>query len=126
MRTYKNTKILIIVSVVLLMAFSGCTAQNEKVVKTPNGDVKVSEGSGGASWCKSGTTITTNSGGKQASFVIKGITNYEGKEVCESSVDSDEGSMTIYTSQDSTYYVMVTKDKSGKVINTVDMSQPKK
>lgn len=125
MKTSKNTKILLILSIVLLIAFSGCTAPNEKVIKTPGGDVKVSEGSG-PGWCKTGTTMTqTGPDGKQVSYAIKGITTYEGKEVCESGWSSGEGSYTMYTGADGTYNVMIMKDTSGKETK-IDISQPKK
>lgn len=125
MKTYKNAKILVVLSIILLMAFAGCTAKNEQTIQTPGGDVKVVEGAG-PDWCKAGTK-TTQSGptGEQVSFEVKGIVNYEGKEVCESGWTSGDGSVATYTNEDSTYYVMIVKDKSGKVMNKVDMSQPK-
>jgi outer membrane lipoprotein-sorting protein len=124
MKTSKNIKILAMLCVILLIAFSGCTAKNEQVVKTPGGDVKVSEGSG-PDWCKAGTSITTTGpDGKKASFVIKGVTNYEGKEVCESDYIGNGESTIIYTSQDSKYRIMIIKDKSGNETK-IDISMPK-
>jgi len=125
MKTYKNTKILVVLSIILLTAFAGCTSTNEKVVPVPGGNVKVVEGAG-PDWCKAGTKMTqTGPNGEQISFEVKGIVNYEGKEVCESGWISGDGSVTTYTNADSTYYIMIMKDKSGKVMNKVDMSQPK-
>jgi len=124
MITYKNTKILVILSIILLMAFAGCTTPNEQVIKTPDGDVKVVEGTG-SDWCKTGTKMTQTGPNGEQVFEIKGIVNYEGKDVCESGWTSDDGSVVTYTNEDSTYYVMIVKDKSGKVVNKVDMSQPK-
>jgi len=124
MKKGKNTIILLILSVVLLMAFSGCSSPSEQVIKTPDGEVKISEGSG-PDWCKTGTMMTTTGpDGKQVSYAIKGITTYEGKEVCESGWDSNEGSYKMYVSKDSTYYIMVITDKFGKETK-IDMSQPK-
>ena len=75
-KTGKNVKVLMIISIILLTAFAGCTTK-EQTITTPGGDLKVSQGSGsGPAWCKIGTKMTT-------------------------------------------------KDKSGKVINKLDMSQPK-
>lgn len=125
MKAGKSTKIMLILSVVLLIAFSGCTAKNDQVIKTPNGDVKVSEGSG-PDWCKKGTTVTaTGPDGRQVSYSVKGITSYEGKEVCESSWSSDDGSYKTYVNKDSTYSVMIFTDKSGKETK-MGTSQPAK
>jgi hypothetical protein len=125
-KTGKNGKVLVIISIILLIAFAGCTGK-EQTITTPDGNVKVSQGSGsGPAWCKAGTKMTTTgANGQQGSYEIKGIVNYEGREVCLSEYISDEGSMEQYFSEDSSYVVMITKDKSGKVINKIDMSQPK-
>ncbi|NJD53370.1 MAG: hypothetical protein FIB07_10940 [Candidatus Methanoperedens sp.] len=125
-KTSKNVKAIIILSIILLTAFAGCTTK-EQTISTPGGDLKVSQGSGsGPAWCKTGTKMTmTGATGQQGSFEIKGIVNYEGREVCMSEYVGDEGSMEQYFSQDSSYMVMVTKDKSGKIINKLDISQPK-
>jgi hypothetical protein len=125
MKTSKNTKVLIILSVVLLIAFSGCVSKSGQVANTSGGDIKVSEVSG-QDWCKSGTKMMTTGGdGKQTSLTVKGMVNYEGREVCEASWDSSEGTMTTYMNKDSTYYMMIVKDKSGNMIKKIDMSQPK-
>jgi len=124
-KTGKNVKVIIILSIVLLTAFAGCTTK-EQTISTPGGDLKVSQGSGsGPAWCKIGTKMTMTGVGQQGSYEIKGIVNYEGKEVCLSEYISDAGSMEQYFSEDSSYMVMITKDKSGKVINRLDMSQPR-
>lgn len=125
MRIYKNTKILIVLSIILLIAFAGCTGKKEQTISSPGGDVKVVEGSG-PNWCKAGMTMTqAGPNGVQVTFEVKGITTYEGKEVCESGWTSNEGTMTTYTNEDSSYYVMILKDKTGKETR-IDMSQPKK
>jgi hypothetical protein len=127
MKTSKNIKILLILSVILLMVFSGCTAPKEQVAKTPSGDVKVSEGSGGPDWCKAGTSMTQGQQG-QFSFVIKGLTTYKGQEVCEADATYDQGgqpaSVKYYFSKDNKYMHMIMKDASGKVINEQDMNAP--
>lgn len=125
MKTNKSTKILIILSIIGLIAFAGCTGKQDTIT-TPDGDVKISEGGSGPAWCKAGTKMTTTmTDGKQGSFEIKGITNYEGREVCELEMINNEEYITQYFNEDSSYLVMITKDKSGNVINKVDMSQPK-
>ncbi len=125
MKTKRSTKILIILSIIGLIAFAGCTGKQD-TIKTPDGEIKISEGGSGPAWCKAGTKMTnTGPDGKQVSWGIKGITNYEGKEVCELEMISNEGSTTQYFNEDSSYLVMIQKDKSGNVINKVDMSQPK-
>ncbi|HMB45253.1 MAG TPA: hypothetical protein VKL21_05475 [Candidatus Methanoperedens sp.] len=125
MKSNKSTKILIILSIIGLIAFAGCTGKQDTIT-TPDGDVKISEGGSGPDWCKTGTKMTTTGAdGKQGYFEIKGSTNYEGKEVCESQWSSDDGSVTQYFNEDSSYLVIITKDKSGKEINKVVNSQPK-
>ena len=108
-----------------MAAFAGCTGKNEKTISSPNGDINVVEGSG-PNWCKTGSTmIQTGPNGEKVTFEIKGIVNYEGKEVCQSGYTSNDGGMTIYVNEDSSYYVMIIKDKTGKETK-IDMSQPKK
>ena len=125
MKSNKSTKILIILSIIGLIAFAGCTGKQD-TIKTPDGEIKVSEGGSGPDWCKAGTRMTTTGAdGKQGSFEIKGITNYEGKEVCELEMISNEGPITQYFNEDQSYLVIITKDKSGKEINKVVNSQPK-
>ena len=128
-KTGKNAKVVMILSIVLLIAFAGCTGK-EQTVSTPNGDVKVSQGSGlGPDWCKAGASMT-NAGpqGSSYSFVIKGITTYQGKEVCEAGATFDQGGQSMnvvyYYSQDNKYMYMIMKDASGKIINEMDTSTP--
>ena len=56
MKTYKNAKILIILSIVLLVTFAGCTGK-ENTIKTKCGDVKMSECSG-PNWYQAVTKVT--------------------------------------------------------------------
>ena len=122
MQICKNIKILLIALVILLIAFSGCVTRNEQVTKTQTGNVNVSEGSG-PDWCKPGSVMTmTLQDGKQVSYSIKGITTYEGKEVCESGWNNTDGSYNTYMNQNKTYNVMVVTDKSGKETR-IDMSK---
>jgi hypothetical protein len=127
MKTGKGTKILLVLSVMLLIAFSGCTAKNEQTINTPNGDVKVSQGVVGPDWCKAGTSMTQGQQG-QFSFVIKGLTTYKGQEVCEADATYDQGgqsaSVKYYFSKDNKYMHMIMKDASGKIINEQDINSP--
>lgn len=125
-KTGKNVKIFIILSIILLIAFAGCAAKDQTIT-TPDGEVKVSQGSGsGPAWCKAGTKMTqTGANGQQGSYEIKGIVNFEGKEVCLSEVTSNEGTMEQYFNEDSSYMVIISKDKSGKEISRQELSQPK-
>lgn len=127
MKTDKNNKILIVLSIVLLIAFAGCTGKNEQTISSPNGDVKVSQGDSGPDWCKAGTSMTQGQQG-QFSFVIKGLTTYKGQEVCEADAEYDQGgqatSVKYYFSKDNKYMHMIMKDASGKIINEQDINAP--
>lgn len=114
-----------ILSIILLVAFAGCTGKDQTIT-TPDGNVKISQGSGsGPSWCKAGTKITSTGASGQGSFEIKGIVNFEGKEVCLSEVTTGEGTVEQYFNEDSSYMVIISKDKSGKEISRQELSQPK-
>ena len=65
-KTGKNVKVFIILSIILLIAFAGCTGKDQTIT-TPDGEVKISKGSGsGPDWCKAGTKITlTGANGKR-------------------------------------------------------------
>jgi len=131
MKIYKNTKILMVLSIVLLIAFAGCTSKTEQTIQSPGGDIKVVEGSG-PDWCKTGSSMTSEQTTQgQYSYVIKGITTYKGQEVCEAeatvSAAGQQGySMTYYFSKDTKFAHIIMKDASGKVINDMDVTQPTK
>jgi hypothetical protein len=129
MKTCKTAKIMLVLSVVLLVAFSGCTAKNEQTINTPNGDAKVSQGVVGPDWCKTGTSMTQGQQG-QFSFIIKGLTTYKGQEVCEADATYDQGrhsaNVTYYFSKDNKYMHMIMKDVSGNVINEQDINKSSK
>ncbi len=130
MRIYKNTKVLIVLSIILLAAFAGCTGKNEQTVNQsvpPDDGIKTSGESGKASgWCSTGTKMDIpNPTGQKATFEIKGITNYEGKDVCWAEYKYSEGSMAEYFNQDQSYAVLIVKDKNGKDLQKMDLAQPK-
>lgn len=122
-----KTTVVTILLIVTIAIIAGCIG-NEQTVKTPSGDVKVSQGTGaGPDWCKAGTSVTSNQQG-QYSFVIKGLTTYKGQEVCEATATFDSagqsGSMIYYFSKDNKYMHMIMKDASGKIINEIDTNSP--
>ncbi len=120
----KTTTVTILL-IVTIAIIAGCVG-NEQTVKTPSGDVKISQGSGtGPDWCKAGTKITASSPEGEGSFTIKGITTYQGKDVCESEWTTTDGTMTQYFNEDGSFTATVMKDKTGKVIREFNYSAPK-
>jgi len=121
-----------ILSIIAVVIFSGCTEKPKTEIQTETGNVTVSqEGGMGPGWCKAGATTTITSAGAsgQMSYMIKGITSYKGKQVCEAEgkVTGEAqgvGSWTYYYSQDGSYAVMVMKDSSGNVLNEVNVKNP--
>ena len=141
-------KKLIILSIVAVMIFSGCTEKtgtdiqtkdiNSKKtvtdIKTTDGKLTISEGTGeGADWCKAGTSSTFASnapnGQGSSTFIIKGITTYKGRQVCEAETritgtGSDTISYSYYYSHDEKYGAWIMKDASGKVIGENEVNNP--
>lgn len=114
--------ILLIVTIAII---AGCIGK-EQTIKTPSGDVKVSQGTGaGPNWCKAGTSVTSSSPQGEGSFTIKGMTTYQGKDVCESEWATTDGTMTQYFNEDGSFTATVIKDKTGKVIQEFNYSAPK-
>lgn len=120
-----KTTALVVLLVMISIIIAGCIG-NEQTVKTPSGDVKVSQGTGtGPDWCKAGTSVTSSGPQGEGSFTIKGMTTYQGKDVCESEWTTTDGTMTQYFSEDGSFVATVTKDKTGKVIQEFNYSAPK-
>lgn len=117
--------VVVIVSIILISIFSGCTGNKNEVTTATGEKVTVKDGGAGPSWCKEGTQITSTGAQGQTSFVIKGITTYKGNEVCEAEYTYNEGSMTQYFNEKGDYIIMVYKDKSGKIIQEVNANNPK-
>lgn len=109
-----KTTTVVILLVIASVITAGCVGKKEETIKTPGGDIKVSQGSG-PDWCKAGTQITSSGPQGQGSFTINGITKYKGKEVCEAEWISDQGTLVQYFTEDGSYMTMIMKDKSGKV-----------
>ena|SRR3990167_903501 len=121
----KNKMILVIISIfVIATTLSGCVT-GPKTIETPGGKVTVNEGGTGPDWCKAGTKITASGQGQQGSFEIKGMTTHNGTEVCQAEYVYDQGSMVQYFNQKGDYMVMVYKDKDGKVIQEMNIANPK-
>lgn len=124
MRLYK---MMIVFLVVLSLFVTGCIG-NKQTIVTPEGTTEIENiGSG---WCKEGTKITTNTPQGTGTFIIKGITTYKDKEVCEALYqvtgdDIEGGTMTQYYTKDGKYSVIVYKDASGDVVNEIEMNIPK-
>lgn len=120
----KTTAVTILL-IVAIAIIAGCVG-NEQTVKTSSGDVKISQGTGtGPEWCKAGTKITASGPQGEGSFTIKGITTYQGKDVCESEWATTDGTMTQYFNEDGSFTATVMKDKTGKVIQEFNYSAPK-
>ena len=127
-------KKVIILSVIAVLIFSGCTEKTGTEIQTNDGKLTVSEGTGsGPDWCKAGTSSTygSNSPGGEGSFkyIIKGITTYKGKQVCEAEAkitgsNAETVYYTQYFSQDQKYVAMIMKDSSGKVISENEFNNP--
>jgi len=116
---------LVVLLIMISVIIAGCIG-NEQIIETPSGNVKISQGSGsGPDWCKTGTQITSTGPQGEGSFVIKGITTYQGKEVCESELTYNEGTMTQYFNSGGTFTATVVKDKTGKVIQEFNYTIPK-
>lgn len=120
-----NKKIMVTILSVFIMTtvLSGCTGPKE--IDTPAGKVTVDEGRTGPDWCKTGMKVTSSDQqGQQGSFEIKGLTQHNGTEVCEAEIVHEEGTLTQYFNEKGDYIVMIYKDKSGKVIQEVNMVNP--
>jgi len=119
----RNKIVLTVLLIFVITTLSGCVT-GPKEVTTSEGKVKIEEGGTGPDWCKKGTKITASGPQGQGSFEIKGITTYKEKEVCEAEYIYDQGSMVQYFNEDSSYMVMVYKDKDGKVTQEINVANP--
>lgn len=122
----KNKMILATISMLVITTMlSGCVT-GPKTVTGPGGESAIlNEGGVGPDWCKAGTKITASGQGQQGSFEIKGITTYKGTEVCQAEYVYDQGSMVQYFNEKGDYMVMIYKDKNGKVIQEMNIVNPK-
>ncbi len=116
--------LLIMVSAIV----AGCAGPKTEY-QTEAGKVTISEGAGaGPEWCKAGTTMNAASAGGQMTYVVKGLTTYKGKQVCEADAKftgaGPEMYYTQYFTQDGSYIVMIIKDASGNVLSENEMKNP--
>ncbi|MDO9098585.1 MAG: hypothetical protein Q7U60_10750 [Candidatus Methanoperedens sp.] len=108
--------LLIMVSAIV----AGCAGPKTEI-QTEAGKVTVQEGAGiGPEWCKAGTTVTLAE--NQMTLVVKGLTTYKGKQVCEmegkfTGAGIDPMYSTQYVTQDGSYIVTIIKDASGNVLS---------
>lgn len=115
---------LVILSIFVIATLSGCVTE-PKTITTPEGQkVTMEEGSIGPDWCKKGTKMTSSGAGQLGSLEIKGITKYDGKDVCEAEYIHDQGSMIQYFNENGDYAVMIYKDTSGNIIQTINLNDP--
>lgn len=140
MKTSKNMKLLLILSAILLIAFSGCTAPSEQAngasqgdAKTPQGDMKTSQGDVKTSQgdVKTSQGDVKISGGKEnvlASCVkgelqklpmgrtqqIMGVVDYKGNPYCLAVITDEWGTIEAYGN--GTYEFTIFKDLSGNVV----------
>lgn len=127
-------KKIIILSLLVVIIFSGCTEKTGTEIQTNEGTLTVSEGTGsGPEWCKAGTssTFASNAPGSEGSvnYVVKGLITYKGKQVCEleAKVTGSNAETVYYTqyfSQDEKYFAMIIKDSSGNILSENEVNNP--
>ncbi len=118
-------KIMILLIMASIIA-AGCVGPKTEI-QTEAGKVTVQEGIGiGPEWCKAGTTVTLAE--NPMTLVVKGLTTYKGKQVCEyngkMTVSGQEMYSTQYFTQDGSYFVTIIKDASGKVLSENEGTNP--
>jgi len=96
--------------------------------KTEEGEAKVTVTTGKeeGGWCNEGASWSYSGPQGAASFIIKGKTTYNGKEVCEAEyIDkTDNKKMIVYFNEDQSYMHMVISDlTSGQKLMEYDMTQ---
>lgn len=69
-------------------------------------------------WCNSTTNVSYSNG----TYIVKGLTDYNNRQVCEVYIENNNGSITQYFSKGGGYMVVVYKDKSGNIIKEINVS----
>ena len=123
-------KEIVILLIMASVIAAGCAGPKTEI-QTEAGKVTVQEGTGiGPEWCKAGTTASMDaaSAGGQMTYVVKGLTTYKGKPVCEANAKftgaGQEMYYTQYFTQDGSYVVMILKDASGNVLSENEIKNP--
>ncbi len=123
-------KKIMILMIMVSAIVAGCAGPKTEI-QTEAGKVTVQEGTGiGPEWCKAGTTANVDaaSAGGQMTFVVKGLTTYKGKQVCESEGKYTGAGLemyyTQYFTQDGKYFVTIIKDSSGNVLSENEAPNP--
>ncbi len=122
----------LILFMMALMLFAGCLGKpaGKTEITTGEGKMTVTEGVAGPDWCKAGTTMSlaAPTTGEVATWTIKGITTYKGRQVCAMEIKvtekGQEGIMTYYFTEDSSYVAMVSRDPSGKETQVYELAIP--
>ena len=112
----KGIKTASVISIIAIAIVAGCTGP------TPGADISAKS----ADWCVKGTTSEVElPGGTQTTEII-GVVNYEGREVCQAVMKTEDTTTTYYASPDSTYLHTVVTDSTGKVIYESGQKSPKR
>ncbi len=97
-----------IVILLVAIALLGYVGQKDNPEKTTMDGLK-----GGNDWCKAGTNITSvGPAGNLTTFIIKGITEHNGMQLCEADYDNN-GTMVQYFNKAKGYNIMAIKTKNG-------------
>jgi hypothetical protein len=64
-------------------------------------------------WCNPGNVETVDVFGDQQQFLVKGLTTYEGNEVCQSEYTYKGGKSVRYVSKDGSFNVMTSASSGG-------------
>lgn len=64
-------------------------------------------------WCNPGTVENVDVLGDKQQFIVKGLTTYEGNEVCQSEYTYKDGKSVRYVSKDGSFNVMTSSSSGG-------------
>lgn len=108
--------------IVLLAIFAvislGCVGKDKLQTNDRSGSQTVTDENGNSyDWCIS--NIVNQSNKSDTGFTIKGITEYQGIEVCEAEWKYEGGSVTEYFTEDGNA-TMIYKDINGNIINNTN------
>ncbi|MDY7082171.1 MAG: hypothetical protein SXQ77_07165 [Halobacteria archaeon] len=105
-------KTTVLLSVATLLVLAGCMGG------VPNPSNAPTAATGG-DWCNEGeSSMWMNPAmGQQVSWEVKGMTEYEGRDVCMAEWTSNEGRMVMYFTEDASYSKMVMYDAEGNEVS---------
>jgi hypothetical protein len=97
-------KLIILIIILLLSSILGCLNNNTEQstnLQSQN------------DWCKPGSNISSIGPlGSEAKFVVKGITQHNGMQLCEADFDNN-GTLVQYYNKNKTYNIMAIKTENG-------------